>query len=68
MELAIEAGGVGFSLLHLASEVAGSCWDISDTKQLLGYAPRDHYRLYPPSPGDRVIRALKRRVRRFRGG
>ena len=41
MEKAIEAEGVTYAVLHLVSNNAGSRWDISETKRVIGYEPLD---------------------------
>ena len=47
--LALEAEIPAFSVLNLTSEIEGSPWDISATKLLLGYAPRDRHRPVRPA-------------------
>jgi uronate dehydrogenase len=41
MEKAIEAEGVTYAVLHLVSNNAGSRWDISETRRVIGYEPLD---------------------------
>jgi NAD+ dependent glucose-6-phosphate dehydrogenase len=65
MELAIETDNIGFSLLHLASEIPGSPWDISETKRVLGYEPQDSYHPEAPSLKHRLSRVIRRRISRL---
>lgn len=44
MRCAIEAEGVQFAALNLMSENTGMRWDISETRQVIGYTPQDRYR------------------------
>lgn len=41
MERAVVAEGIGFAALNLMSENPGMRWDISETRRVIGYAPRD---------------------------
>lgn len=41
MERAIEAEGIGFSVLNLMSDNPGMRWDIDETRRVIGYRPQD---------------------------
>lgn len=41
VERAVLADGVGFAVLNLMSDNPGMRWDISETRRLIGYRPRD---------------------------
>ena len=43
MEKAVEADVTGFAALHLVSNNAGSRWDTSETKRVIGYEPLDSW-------------------------
>ncbi|GAB5511296.1 MAG: NAD(P)-dependent oxidoreductase [Hyphomicrobiales bacterium] len=43
MRCAIEADDVQFAALNLMSENTGMRWDISETRQIIGYVPQDSY-------------------------
>ncbi len=42
-ELAIERSGPGYGIYNVTSAIAGSRWDIENTRAELGYAPQDHH-------------------------
>ena len=58
MERAIEAEPIGFALLHFTSRIEGSPWDISATRELLGYEPLDGATPTKPSAARRLRRRL----------
>ena len=58
IEKAVETEDIEVSLLHLTSEIAGSPWDISATRQELGYSPQDYDSPRAPSFRSKVRRRL----------
>ena len=63
VELALEAELPSFSLLNLTSEIEGSPWDISATKEALGYVPRDRHVPQRSPLSARLISYIKRQSR-----
>ncbi|HET9481254.1 MAG TPA: NAD(P)-dependent oxidoreductase [Candidatus Polarisedimenticolia bacterium] len=66
-ERAIEIEDVRFAVLNLLSDNRGSPWDLSETRQVLGYRPADACEPRRPSPWSRSVRRLARLRRRLRG-
>lgn len=66
-ERAIEVEDVRFAILNLLSDNRGSPWDLSETRQVLGYRPADACEPRRPSPWSRSVRRLARLRRRLRG-
>ena len=70
VEKAIDAENVPFAVLNLMSNNAGMRWDLSETRRVLGYEPRDGH--VPPPEGPRrrlsawAARTLRLSCRRCR--
>jgi len=70
VEKAIKVEDVPFAVLNLMSNNAGMRWDLSETRRVLGYEPRDGHIPPPEGPlgrlrswAGRVLRRLCRRCR-----
>jgi hypothetical protein len=44
MRCAIDANNVSFAALNLMSDNAGMRWDIAETREVIGYEPKDGHR------------------------
>ncbi len=70
VEKAIDAENVPFAVLNVMSSNAGMRWDLSETRRVLGYEPRDGHVPPPESPRRRLRgwagRTLRRLCRRCR--
>lgn len=65
LEKALTAPVPGVAVLNLVSDNPGSRWSLEQTRELLGYAPRDGYAPPPsPAPPPSRLTRLKRWVRR----
>jgi nucleoside-diphosphate-sugar epimerase len=61
VEKAIDAENVQFAVLNVMSSNAGMRWDLSETRRVLGYEPRDGH-VPPPESPRRRLRAWARRT------
>jgi nucleoside-diphosphate-sugar epimerase len=59
-EKAIEADDVDFAILNLTSGIEGSRWDLTATRQILGYEPTDGVAPMPTSLANRIRSGVAR--------
>jgi nucleoside-diphosphate-sugar epimerase len=65
VEKAIDAENVQFAVLNVMSSNAGMRWDLSETRRVLGYEPRDGHVPPPESPRPRLRAWAGRNLRRL---